>query len=107
MSDALIGYYIVLRKNRKWYRSLMYHFVDVAVVNAFIIHQQLTAIKKKKAKSQREFQKALVSQLADWMLPPAESAEYATWRHQSSALPVMLLCFLPQHECFNNWHYEL
>lgn len=122
MSDALIGYYTVLRKTRKWYRSLFYHFVDIAVVNAFIIQQQLAKMKQKKAKSQREFREALVSQLADWMPPPAPPASSATpappdsqhachkpkhisnskrafrrkcrmchMKHQSSALPVMLL----------------
>lgn len=70
ISDALIGYYSVLRKTRKWYRSLFFHFVDIAVVNAFIIHQQLAAMQSKRAKNQREFREALVQELADWMPPP-------------------------------------
>ncbi|XP_042609816.1 piggyBac transposable element-derived protein 4-like [Cyprinus carpio] len=136
MSDALIGYYTVLRKTRKWYRSLFYHFVDIAVVNAFIIQQQLAKMKQKKAKSQREFREALVSQLADWMPPPAPPASSATpappdsqhdchkpkhisnskraFRRKSRMChmktPVFCpacdaaLCFLPERDCFNNWH---
>lgn len=136
MSDALIGYYTILWKTRKWYRSLFYHFVDIAVVNAFIIQQQLAKMKQKKAKSQREFREALVSQLADWMPPPAPPASSATPappdsqhachkpKHISNSkrafrrkcrmchmkTPVFCpacdaaLCFLPERDCFNNWH---
>ncbi len=74
VSDALIGYYTVLRKTRKWYHTFFYHFLDIAVVNSFIIHQHLAALQNKRAKKQREFREALVCELADWMPPPAPPA---------------------------------
>lgn len=76
LCDAFVGYYTVLRKTRKWYRSLFYHFVDIAVVNAFILHQLLAAAHNQRAKTPRKFHEALVMELADWRLqsepaPPA------------------------------------
>lgn len=64
-SDALISYYTVLRKTRKWYRALFYHFIDIAVLNAFIIHQRIAVARNQKPITQREFSEALVLELAD------------------------------------------
>ncbi|XP_056122919.1 piggyBac transposable element-derived protein 4-like [Rhinichthys klamathensis goyatoka] len=65
LSDALVGYYKILRKTRKWYRSIFYHFIDIAVVNAFLLHQQLAAAYNQRAKTQREFREDLIMELAD------------------------------------------
>lgn len=64
LSDALIGYYNVLHKTTKWYKTFFFHFVDIAVGNSFILYQHLCKSQNKSPLSQKEFRERLVSELA-------------------------------------------
>ncbi len=64
LSDALIGYYNVLHKTSKWYKMFFLHFVDIAVVNSFILHQHLSRAQNKSPLNHKEFREKLVSELA-------------------------------------------
>nr|XP_002667755.4 piggyBac transposable element-derived protein 4-like [Danio rerio] len=128
LSDALICYYKVLHKTRKWYRTFFYHFVDIAVVNAFILHQKLARAKKERPLTQKAFRETLVMELAGLESgaspiptpstichnPKYISGDSTSGRrkcrvcHQKT--PVMCatcevpLCFLPKRDCYNDWH---
>ncbi|KAL1258240.1 hypothetical protein QQF64_011484 [Cirrhinus molitorella] len=87
LSDSLIGYYNVIHKTTKWYKTFFFHFVDIAVVNSLILHQHLLKAQKKTPLTQKEFRETLLAELAGIVIPPAESetAEASTSCEEESS----------------------
>lgn len=77
LSDALIGYYNVLHKTTKWYKTFFFHFVDIAVVNSFILYQHLLTIQNKSPVNQKDFRERLVSELVKNNTQPKPSSAKA------------------------------
>nr|XP_055075682.1 piggyBac transposable element-derived protein 4-like [Misgurnus anguillicaudatus] len=133
VSDALIGYYTVSHKTRKWYRTFFYHFVDIAIVNAFIIHRQMACMRNQKSLAQKEFREQLVKELFALVYGTVPSPRTST-SNETRHLPgnfassstkgrrqckvcaqknpvfcktcLVALCFQPQRDCFNDWHND-
>ena len=60
-SNQLIKYYNVLRQTKKYWKTLFLHSIDIAVVNAYLLHRELV----EKPMSQYEFRESLVRSLTN------------------------------------------
>ncbi|XP_052446673.1 uncharacterized protein LOC127988134 isoform X9 [Carassius gibelio] len=129
-SEAFTGYSTALKKNKQIW-SFFNYFVDIAVVNAFILHQQMAKMKNQKPLTQKVFRETLVEELAGTINASAPVQEDLTNSHLpifhkgdstfgrqrckvcSHKTPVMCttcqlhLCFVPKRDCYNKWHDKL
>nr|XP_020478401.1 piggyBac transposable element-derived protein 4-like [Monopterus albus] len=79
LSDQLVGCYSVHHKTTKWYKTFFYHFVDIAVVNSFLLHKELYKYRQDSTQPKPYTQKQFREQLAKEMLMVAgESAATPT-----------------------------
>ncbi|KAJ8262338.1 hypothetical protein GJAV_G00165320 [Gymnothorax javanicus] len=65
LSDEHIKHYRVSQNTKKWYRIIFFHFVDVAVANAFLLHKDLAEKRNTSPVSQKAFREELCLQLVD------------------------------------------
>ena len=69
-SDQLIGTYNILRKTNKYWKTLFFHLVDIAVVNSYILFTEMQkkhpgniALQRPSSYGQRQFREELLMQL--------------------------------------------
>lgn len=62
-SDQLISYHNVLRKTLRYWKTLFYHTIDIAAVNAFILYNLIAAASGVRVVTENEFRDHLVLKL--------------------------------------------
>ena len=62
-SDQMIQYYDVVRQTRKYWKTLFYHFIDLSIVNAYILHKTIFPDDKT---SHYQFRESLVRALCHY-----------------------------------------
>ncbi|KAF3849574.1 hypothetical protein F7725_019293 [Dissostichus mawsoni] len=87
VSDALIGYYSVRHKTMKWYKTFFYHFLDIAVVNSFILHKELHKMRGDPSRTKPHTQKSFREKLAAEMIGEVPSTPPPLPHHHSYACP--------------------
>ncbi|XP_033953453.1 piggyBac transposable element-derived protein 4-like [Pseudochaenichthys georgianus] len=84
LSDQLIHHYSAKHKTMRWYRSIFYHFLDIATTNSYILYKEICLSQKKRPMTRRAFMGELSAELCGKPLhtPPA--------RGPASHLPVCI-----------------
>ncbi|XP_058475752.1 piggyBac transposable element-derived protein 4-like [Solea solea] len=83
LSDAFNGYYSSHHKATKWYKTFFYHFMDIAVMNSFLLYEELSRYKfdpSAKEYTQKTFRETLAADMLSFaeglapQPPPASSS---------------------------------
>jgi len=78
--DQLKAAYGINRKARKWWQRLFFHFLDMAIVYAFILFKELT----KEKISMKDFRRRIVDGLLapNQLQPPKKNKKFRFYSQQ-------------------------
>ncbi|XP_014829981.1 PREDICTED: piggyBac transposable element-derived protein 4-like isoform X1 [Poecilia mexicana] len=137
LSNALLQDYSVRNKTMKWYKTFFYHFIDISVVNSFILFKMLAIKRGEIPISQRHFREKLMEELIQAPKAAAASAQprafpecsiprffggtadkrrTCVWCKKNGSVkktPLycpkceVALCLLPGRNCFEDYHKNL
>ncbi|KAM3623107.1 uncharacterized protein V6R79_007048 [Siganus canaliculatus] len=93
LSDQLSGSYSTVRMNKKWYKTVFHHFLDIAATNSYILHRQLCASSRRQPLSHQAFHELLSAQLCGVSLIPSELQPDREKRHRT---PVAIATGFPR-----------
>ena len=92
-TDQLLKHYGVPRKTLKWYKKMAIHFMQLSMLNSFIVYQK-DGGQKPFLGFQREVIAALIFETgADMEIPREEHVIRLTERHFVSPVPETALCY--------------
>ncbi|XP_040912821.1 piggyBac transposable element-derived protein 4-like [Toxotes jaculatrix] len=74
LSDQLIGSYSSWRKTRKWYLTVLHHFVDIAVTNSYLLHKELCGRLEQRPMTHQAFQEQLTAELCGVQSQPVRES---------------------------------
>lgn len=75
--EHLVQYFSTHYESVRWYRSVFYHWLDIAARNSFILHKELCREKQEEPMTLRAFLEELTAQLCSIMITsPAARAEH-------------------------------
>ncbi|KAL4009293.1 hypothetical protein ACER0C_003145 [Sarotherodon galilaeus] len=63
LSDQQIGSYSSWRKSRKWYVTVLHHFIDIAVTNSYLVSKELCGRLEQQPMTHQDFQEQLIAEL--------------------------------------------
>ncbi|KAM9451078.1 piggyBac transposable element-derived protein 4-like [Clarias gariepinus] len=84
LSDAL-KYYSHTLKSSRWFFKMFLNFIEIAVINSYILHKELALEKQGKPLTQKHFREVLCQELA--ALCSKDSATFKTPKNNLSPLP--------------------
>lgn len=90
LSDALLTFYSIRHKTMKWYKTLFFHFVDIAVVNSFLLHKELFKVRQDPSQTKPFTHKLFREQLALDMLEFAAGSAATPPTPPTSCMPIFL-----------------
>ena len=61
--NQLLSYHNVLRKTLRYWKTILYHMIYVATVNAFILYNLIAASSRVKTITENQFRDSLVLQI--------------------------------------------
>lgn len=100
-SDQLLARYNVLHKTRKWWKTLFFHLIDVAVVNSYIIFEKLRKrfsddprLRRPTNYGQLQFREELVRELVGI----GEYEDYPVYEYKAPANPDYHCEHMPEFE---------